>query len=82
MELVCSRECLLSLENQYGESQQMTSMTVTALMFGSPAHPPLTLSVSGKSTKMLQKLFTCIGVGKAGKSGLTRVGEEGGQRTW
>lgn len=57
----------------------MTLMAVTALMFGSPAQPPLTLSVSGKSTKMLQKLFTCIGAGKAGKSGLTRVGDEGGR---
>lgn len=36
----------------------------------------LTLRVSGKSTKMLQKPFMCTDMGKADKSGLTRLVEE------
>lgn len=69
MELVCSGENLLSLENHLGESEQMTQRTVTALVFESSVQLLLTLRVSGKSTKMLQKSFMCTGMGKADKSG-------------
>lgn len=42
---------------------------------GSPAQPLLTMRVSGKSTKELQRLCTHK-MGKAGKSGLSRLPEE------
>lgn len=77
MELVCTGEHLLSLESQYDESEQMLQTITTALMLVALHRAPLlTLKVSGKSTKELQRLCTQK-MGKAGKSGLSRLPEEG-----